>query len=310
MDEKNYNPERDIPDLSGKVIIVTGGNAGLGRESILALAKHDPSRIYLAARNIAKGIRVVGLVKEHLPNASLTVLECDLSSLESVQQAAKQVASETQRLDILMCNAGVVACAKGQSKDGYEIQFATNHLGHALLIKLLLPMLRTTAELYGDAKIISVTSSGYVYAPRGGINFNTLRSTQDLGWGGPSKRYSQSKLANILYADELARRNPQVTCVSIDPGMAKTELFNSQGWIVRKFILALIWLQGKRILSAEHGAYNQLWAATVLKDRIPVNGGLYRPVGEYFVPEGYLKDPALRKLLWDWTERELEKYTL
>jgi NAD(P)-dependent dehydrogenase (short-subunit alcohol dehydrogenase family) len=209
-----------------------------------------------------------------------------------------------------MCNAGVVACPKGQSKDGFEIQFATNHLGHALLIKLLLPTLRKTAELHGDARIISLTSPGFAFSPKGGIQFNTLHSAQDLGFGGPPKRYGQSKLANILYADELSRQNPQLTCISIDPGAARTELFTSQGWLMRTFILVSTWLRGERMWSAEHGAYNQLWAATVPRDELPVNGGLYKPIGKHVTPKGYLTDVTLREMLWDWTDRELKEYSL
>ncbi|KAH3966139.1 hypothetical protein HBI81_158420 [Parastagonospora nodorum] len=307
MGRGNWNPSDDISDLSGKVILVTGGNSGLGRESILALAKQRPGKIYLAARDISKGSWALDLIKKHVPKAPVTVLECDLSSLSSVRNAARKVASESSRLDILMCNAGVVACPKGLSEDGYEIQFATNHLGHALLIKLLLPMLRKTAELHGNARIVSLTSPGFGFSPKGGIQFNSLHSEQDLGFGGPPKRYGQSKLANIIYADELSRRNPQLTCVSIDPGAAKTELFTNQGWLMKTFITITTWMRGEMMWSAEEGAYNQLWAATA---DIPINGALYKPIGKHFEPTGHLKDAELRQMLWDWTEGELKAYTL
>lgn len=326
MGRGSWNSNDDIPDLAGKVILVTGGtlqtpqylrakvdqatgNSGLGRESVLALAQHNPARIFLAARDVKKGAAALNVIHDAVPKAPVTVLECDLSCLSSVQKAARRVVAETSRLDILMCNAGVVACPKGISTDGYEIQFATNHLGHALLIKLLLPTLRTTAKHYQEARIVSLTSPGYGFSPKGGIQFNTLHSEQDLGFGGPPKRYGQSKLANILYADELSRRYSELTCISINPGAAKTELFTNQGWLMRSFILVTTWMRGEWMWSAREGAYNQLWAATAPKDMMH-SGGLYKPIGKPIAPMGYLQNGTLREMLWDWTEKELEGYEL
>ncbi|KAH7093448.1 hypothetical protein FB567DRAFT_487788 [Paraphoma chrysanthemicola] len=300
----------DIPDLAGKVILVTGGNSGLGRESVLELAKHNPSKIYLASRNAARGIEAIDLIKMEVPKAQVVLLLCDLSSLQSVQQAAQQIRSDSQHLDILICNAGVVACPKATSKDGYEIQFATNHLGHALLIKLLIPLLFKAVKVHGDAKVVSIASPGFNFSPKGGIQFNTLRSEQDMGFGGPPKRYGQSKLANILYADELARRYPELICISVDPGAARTELFTSQGWVMRAFILITTWMRGEWMWSAKEGAYNQLWAATATRDDIPSNGGFYKPIGKHVRKCGYLKDHELREMLWEWTQNELEEYEL
>lgn len=204
-----------------------------------------------------------------------------------------------------MCNAGTVACPKGLSNDGYEIQFATNHLGHALLISSLLPLIRSTAQIHGDARIVSLTSPGYGFAPKGGIQFNSLKSEQDLGFGGPPKRYGQSKLANILYIQELARRYPEITCVAIDPGAARTELYTQQGWAMRAFILITTWMRGEMMYSAEEGAWNQLWAAT---GDVKENGALYRPVGEMLKVKGYAADEVLSGMLWDWTEEEVRRF--
>ncbi|KAH7082852.1 hypothetical protein BKA63DRAFT_583982 [Paraphoma chrysanthemicola] len=305
-----FNSEREIPDLAGKVVLVTGGNSGLGRESVLELAKHNPSKIYLASRNAARGIEAIDLIKMEVPKAPVTLLLCDLSSLHSIQQAAQQIRSESQYLDILICNAGVVACPKATSEDGYEIQFATNHLGHALLIKLLIPLLRKASKERGDARVVSIASPGFNFSPKGGIQFNTLRSEQDMGFGGPPKRYGQSKLAIILYAEELARRYPELVCVSVDPGAARTELFTSQGWAMRAFILVATWMRGEWMWSAKEGVSNQLWAATASRDHLLFNGGLYKPIGRHVPKCGYLKDDILREMLWEWTENELKGYEL
>ena len=282
----------------------------MGKETILALANHNPARIYLAARNPSKGLAAAEDVKKIVPNAPISFVECDLSSLSSVRNAAEQVISQTQRLDILVCNAGIVAVPMGQSKDGYEIQFATNHLGHALLIQLFLPILKKTAEQYLDARIISLTSRGASFTVKEGIQFETLHTAQKLGMGGRAIRYGQSKLANILYIDELSRRYPQLVCLSIYPGMSKTELYTTKGWFFRALVHISTWLQGEWMVSRERGVYNQLWAATISKKNILQNGGFYHPVGQLAKPLKHSEDDELREKLWTWTEKQLDSYIL
>ena len=208
-----------------------------------------------------------------------------------------------------MCNAGIMATPPAQSKDGYEIQFATNHIGHALLIKLLLPaLLKTAAEPNGDARIVSLSSNGALYPPKGGILFDSLRTPQDM-FGGKGARYGQSKLANILYTDELARRYPQLTCTSVHPGIIQTQLVDkSPGWMKGVIHIAARLQQGQ-ILTPEEGAYNQLWAATAPKKDIK-NGAFYTPVAQPAKPFKYWPDNELREKLWAWTEKELESYNL
>ncbi|KAB8079686.1 hypothetical protein BDV29DRAFT_187020 [Aspergillus leporis] len=188
-----FNPDSDIPDLSGQVIFITGGMAGLGAESVIQLAKHSPARIYLSSRN-AKTAEVI--IKQIL------------------------LTKET-RLDVLMCNAGIMAQPPGLTKDGYEVQFGTNHLGHALLIHKPLPLLQRTADTGADVRIVIPTSVGYRLHPCGGIIFDALKTTQDFGAFGRWRRYGQSKLANLLYAREFSRRYPATTTVSIHPGVVR-----------------------------------------------------------------------------------------
>lgn len=139
---------KNISDLTGKVIIITGANGGLGYESLLHLAPHHPSKIYLCARTQAKYDAAMKGITATIPNAAdfIHYLELDLTSFASIKSAAQTFTSSNNRLDILMNNAGIMAQPAGLTKDGYEIQFGTNHMGHFLLTKLLLPTLQSTAS--------------------------------------------------------------------------------------------------------------------------------------------------------------------
>ncbi|KAJ7735919.1 oxidoreductase [Mycena metata] len=296
----------NIPNLSEKVFLVTGGTAGIGRETLLALAKHNPKGLYFTGRNSQRGAQVVADINTTAPSITAAFLECDLESLASVQRAVEQFISQSDRLDVLICNAGVMNVPPALTKDGYEVHFGLNHLAHALFMKLLLPTLLRTADLpNADVRIVSLTSKGYSMHPRGGILFEDLRTTQASGQLFiESMRYGQSKLANILYAAELARRYPKITAVAVHPGVVRTELVSTQ----TAFMKAMIVLTNpfSRVSPAE-GAYNTLWAATSDKTKI-VNGEYYEPVG---VPGGHFRQSRDKKLaaqLWEWTDKELQGY--
>ncbi|RFU30376.1 hypothetical protein B7463_g5929, partial [Scytalidium lignicola] len=315
-----FNPATDIPDLSGKVILVTGGNIGLGKETILKLSKHNPSQIYLAARTKSKADAAIADLKQQVPSANITFLQCDLASLPSVQNAARTFLSQSQRLDILFLNAGVMALPPGTTEQGYEIQFGTNHVGHALLTKLLLPTLQHTAKTVpnADVRIISLSSIGHTGAMFHGIEFPSLKT--DASKLSTWLRYAQSKLANILFARELARRYPEITSVSVHPGFVSTELYET--WRGQNFLFKA-W--GKLMLKlvftlVPDGTKGQLWAAVApiakegegkkVKAGEVVNGEYYTPVGVPGNGTGYSRDEALARRLWEWTEKELEEYEL
>jgi len=305
MGGQKFKPDKDIPDLSGKVIFITGGTAGLGKESILALAKHRPAHIYFSGRDSKRADGVISDVKAAVSDANLTFVECDLASLASVDKAAKQFASESQRLDILMCNAGVMALPPSLTPDGYEVQFGTNHVGHALLIKLLLPTLLRTAEApNSDVRIVLLSSVGFRTHPDGGIVFKDLRTTQDYGVLGTWLRYGQSKLANLLYAAELARRYPSITVVSVHPGVVSTGLIGNLTFWNKALIYVI---NGGRMKSPADGIANQLWAATGDKGKI-VSGTYYEPIGVLGKHDKDSKSETLAAELWEWTQKELEGY--
>ncbi|KOS42063.1 hypothetical protein ACN38_g7077 [Penicillium nordicum] len=297
-----YNPDKDIPDLTGKAVLITGGTGGLGAASALHLAKHNPSHIYLSGRNATSAEKMIKQIHEINPKLAVAFIQFDLASLASVKNAIEHFTSQHSTLDIIMCNAGIMAQPPSQTVDGYELQFGTNHLGHALLIKKLLPLLETST----DPRIVLLTSQGRGLHPRGGIIFDKLNTAQDIAFGGPWVRYGQSKLANLVYARELAKRFPAITSVSVHPGVVGTGLVTGLGIKEKMLVYAITWWM---MLQPYEGAFSQTWAATVDKAEIR-NGGYYEPVGKLMDRklDATARDGALAERLWDWTEEALKGF--
>jgi NAD(P)-dependent dehydrogenase (short-subunit alcohol dehydrogenase family) len=265
------------------------------------LAAKNPAKIFFSGRNKTKADELITSVKHSSSSTELIFIECDLSSLASVQQAAKQFLAQSSRLDVLMCNAGVMALPPGLSKDGYEIQFATNHLGHALLT--------------ADVRIVNLSSTAHATTPKGGIEFSTLKTPQEsLGpIYQPRKftRYGQSKLANLLYTTELAKRYPAITSIAVHPGFVKTNMTTRTSFLNRQ-VVAMAKLaslaSGGKSLSFEEGPYNQTWAATTPKENVKT-GAYYEPIGTLVVPTtNFGNASSLAERLYDWTEKELTEF--
>jgi NAD(P)-dependent dehydrogenase (short-subunit alcohol dehydrogenase family) len=278
------------------------GSNGLGAESVLQLSKHNPTKIYLGARDESRAQRAIASIKSFVPDAKIEFLPLDLASLKSVKQAADTFTASSTRLDVLMNNAGIMACPAGLTKEGYEVQFGTNHLGHALLTKLLLPILQKTAETQNDVRIVNLSSSAHTWAPRGGLVLKD--ATTDMERCSTWSRYGQSKLANIYYTRELARRYPSIKSIAIHPGSVGTGLISGPvasypyvGWLLRR-------LHPIVTVSVQEGALNQLWA-TVSPDAR--SGHFYYPVAKDFSGSEQVRDDAKALYLWKWTEAELEK---
>jgi len=186
------------------------------------------------------------------------------------------------------------------SADGYELQFATNHLGHAALTKLLLPTLQRTARAANaDVRVIYASSLGFTMAK--GIAFDSLDTPQS-GFGGAWTRYGQSKLANVLYAQELARRYPEITVVSIHPGIIGTGLVGNMSWVNRAIVYATSYFS---MVSEDEGVKNGLWAATADKAEL-ATGQFYEPVGVVGTTTAASQSRELAAELWAWTDKALE----
>ncbi|KAJ5970972.1 uncharacterized protein N7479_000890 [Penicillium vulpinum] len=313
MDALNYagavsfTPEKDIPDLTGKVILVTGGNAGLGKETVFQLSKHNPQKIFLGARSEAKADEAIKSLKSSVSNdVEIIWIPLDLMSGKSIKNAAEQVNTHSSHLDILILNAGVMALPPGETEMGHEIQLGTNHTGHFYLTKLLLPILLNTAKQPGsDVRVVSLASVGHNFAPA----FEKILDQEKLKKVNTTARYGASKAANILFAAELARRYPSITSVSVHPGIILTNLYGSLS--SRSPFVAL----GSRFLrlsgsTVYQGACNSLWAAAGAKKEELTNGGYYVPVGILKRQNKWSSSEDMGKRLWEWTELELIKANL
>ncbi|KAK1141778.1 hypothetical protein N8T08_008443 [Aspergillus melleus] len=297
-----FKPQRDIGDLSGKVVFITGGNAGLGKETVLQLAHHRPSRIYLAARTESKARDAIASIQEILPEpVDIRHILLDLSSFQSIRAAAERFTTECDRLDLLILNAGIMATPQGVTEEGFEIQFGTNHVGHFLLTKLLLPTLqktRASSVPAPDVRIVTVSSVGHNVSP----SYEVMTSTEALQASGPFERYGASKAANVLFAAELARRCPDILSVSVHPGVVSSDLYNhtkeAGGLSNIGAHLTLMISRGVRT-----GAMNQLWAAGAKRELL-TNGAYYVPIGIRGSSK-YADDVEMGRKLWEWTEAQI-----
>ncbi|CAG8974863.1 hypothetical protein HYALB_00000478 [Hymenoscyphus albidus] len=301
----SLNKEK-APDLAGKVIFITGGTAGIGAETLRQLSKQNPAHIFFTGRDSERASTLIQVVNQLAPKTQLTFLECDHGSLSTVKSAAERFIAASTRLDILICNAGIMAEPTGLTKDRYEVQFGVNHMAHALFMKKLLPTLQQTAgEPDADVRILLLTSISFRFHPTGGICFDELKTTQDLGVTGAWLRYGQSKLANAVYARELDRRFPEILSISIHPGIVKTNLVGNLGFFDKAFVYLANFRQ---LVDTAHGAHNTLWAATSDRSKI-WNGQMYDPVGKLTEKLNVaVQDDGLATRLWEWTDKELEGY--
>ncbi len=255
----------DIPDQTGRTAVITGANTGLGYETAAALAAKG-AHVVLAVRNLEKGKAAADLISRATPGANVDVQELDLSSLESIRAAANELRADHESIDLLINNAGVMMTPKSTTKDGFELQFGTNHLGHFALTNLLLDRVLAAT----GSRVVTVSSVGHRFAR--GIRFDDLQWERDYS---RVRAYGQAKLANLLFTYELQRRlqGTNTIAVAAHPGGSRTELTRNLPPLVGVVSrLAEPLFQG-----ADMGALPTLRAAT--------DPGVLG--GQYFGPDGF-----------------------
>jgi NAD(P)-dependent dehydrogenase (short-subunit alcohol dehydrogenase family) len=263
------------PDLDGRTIIVTGGNSGIGKEAAAELTAMGAT-VVVAARNRAKGEAAVAEIKQRAPRGSVELADLDLASAASIHAFADGFLASHERLDVLLNNAGLTLRKRRETADGFEMTFGVNHLGHFLLTSLLRDRLVASAP----SRVINVASDAHRFA-RGGLEFDDLMATKRYR---PFLVYARSKLANILFTRELARRleDTGVTANSLHPGFVASN-FAREGDTGALGNIAMIVGRPFAISSVE-GAQTSVFLASS-----PTVDGV---TGQYFVKSSFAKTSA------------------
>jgi NAD(P)-dependent dehydrogenase (short-subunit alcohol dehydrogenase family) len=272
------------PAMEGKVCVVTGATAGLGRETALALARMDAT-VVIVARDAAKSARTVDEIEAAVPNAKMDVVLADFASLAAVRTAAVEIGRRYGAVHVLVNNAGVASKPRVLSADGYELTFAVNHLAPFLFTRQLMPLLRSGAP----SRIVTVASAAEAHGP---IDFDDLQSEKKYrGF----LAYGKTKLANVMFTYELAARlaGSGVTANCLHPGAVATDLLRKLPWLLYAMISPFL-------LTPEQGAATQVFLASSPQVE-GVSGGYYvKCRATRSSPRSY--DASARKRLWEVSE--------
>lgn len=291
----------DIPDLKGKTIIVTGANSGLGFESVKAFTLNG-AKVILACRDLVKGEKAKAEIMQLNPSGSIIVMEIDLMDLASVRNFTKVFKDENNQLDVLLNSAGIMATPYFQTKDGFEAQLGTNHLGHFALTALLLDLIKSTP----NSRVVNVSS---LVHRSGVMDFDNLMFENGKGFK-PLRAYGQSKLANLLFTYELQRyfetNGIGSIAVAAHPGGSNTRLASH---LEEKWYFKILSPIARGVMqSAAKGALPQIRASV---DPDVKGGEFYGPDGfnEVFgypvlvksTPESHNREDARK--LWEISEK-------
>jgi NAD(P)-dependent dehydrogenase (short-subunit alcohol dehydrogenase family) len=272
---ENWTTE-NIPDLTGKVAIVTGANSGIGYETAVAFAEKGAT-VIMACRNLEKSQAALDQLRAEVPGADVELMRLDLASLASVRQFVDEFQEKYERLDLLINNAGIMMVPYGTTEDGFERQFGTNHLGHFALTGLLLDTILATP----GARVVNVSSTGHRF---GRMDFDDLMYEDGNGYSS-NGAYGRSKLANLLFTYELQRRfeavGAEAMATAAHPGGTNTNLQDEIGerWYVKPFVP----LMRMVMQSADMGALPTIRAAV---DPDAEGGNYYGP-GGFMEQRGY-----------------------
>lgn len=289
----------NIPDLTGKVVLVTGANVGIGKETARVLLAKN-AKVWIACRDATKGKAALDELKEQTGREA-HLLQLDLANLRSIKQSAEEFASKEAQLHILYNNAGVMHPPVDMiTADGYDLQFGTNVLGHFYLTKLLLPVLLSTAKSSpdGTVRVINVSSNAHW---RGGLDFDTFKDTPKRRATSSYALYSQSKFGNIVFSAELNRRyrDQGIVSIAVNPGPIRTELQRHHSWFLQPFFNRVLY-------DVSCGALTQLYAGT-FPDAVNLSGKYLIPWARVATPRADTQDPQLGKELWAWLGDQVEE---
>ncbi|KAL6818084.1 NAD(P)-binding protein [Trichoderma sp. SZMC 28013] len=310
--------DTSILDLTGKVALVTGGNTGIGLQTVKQLALHG-AKVYIGARSESRAkVAIESIFSENrtIGQEHIIWLPLDLSKLFNVVEAAQLLSSWEKRLDILINNAGIAADDFTTTTEGFESTIAVNHIGHFVLTTKLLPLLKATASQAGsDVRVVTISSSAERFAPKHNV-FATIKDLSDPGTTNPNEytsrkavfsRYGASKLANILFTGELQRRldeeDVKITVLTLDPGPVATD--GGMG-VFPGFLKPVLKLVMK---SPEKGALNQLFCATakeVIDEPETYKGKFLTAPGKISPGSERSRDSKLAQSLWRITEEALK----
>ncbi|EJU01295.1 NADP-binding protein [Dacryopinax primogenitus] len=296
----------DIPDLGGKVAIVTGGNSGLGRLTAKYLALHNCT-VYLGCHTLSKGEEAVAELQVESGNNSIHCLELDLSDLESVALAVKEFRKREERLDILFCNAGVMGPPLEMlTKQGLDLTFGIGFVGHAYLTMLLLPVLLSTAKTTpgNKVRVINVSSSAQAWAPAGGVDFGLVMDTDERKARGTSMlMLTQTRWALACFTQELNRRyaSQGITAVAVNPGNTRASASRYTPTLTRWALDHVLGFAPDPL-----GVLTSLYAGTA-EETSDMGGAFFWPWARVGHARDDTKDEKMGSLLWEFVEEQGKK---
>ncbi len=290
----------DLPHCTDRVFVVTGGNSGIGWEAARMLAEHR-ARVILACRNEGKARAAVEAIQRTAPDGHVEAMALDLASLASIERFAKELGDKIDRLDGLLNNAGLMALPFGKTEDGFEMQLGVNHLGHFALTGRLLPLLRRTE----GARVVNVSSHMHRL---GRIDLTNLMSERRYDrW----RAYNQSKLANLLFTRELARRLREARAglitTAAHPGYSATSLQGKGAAMEGGSKMDGLFMRFGNSLMAQTAASGALPTLRAALDPEAKNGDYFGPGGPFEIggpailvhPAKRAEDDAMARALWD-----------
>jgi NAD(P)-dependent dehydrogenase (short-subunit alcohol dehydrogenase family) len=279
--------------MAGKLILITGGNTGIGKEAAVGLASAG-ARVVITSRNEQRGRAARQEIAERSGNDSVEVMPLDLASFRSIRSFAADVLGRFDHVDVLVNNAGLIHRRRAETEDGFETTFGVNHLGHFLLTDLLLDRLRASAP----SRIVVVSSDAHKGA-RQGLDFDDLQSEHRYRW---ARVYSKSKLANIYFARELSRRleSTGVTANALHPGFVRSE-FGRGGDLGTVYGFGIHYIAGPFAISPEKGARTSIYLASSPDVEGATGGYYYRCQAR--APSQQAQDDDAARRLWDASDK-------